>query len=280
MSETLTEFVASTAGRLDRSSAVIRGVKILGRQSKNNRTYTREALSSAVRLYEGAKVNVNHAARNPNGPRDYRDRIGVMRNVSLRGDGLYGDFHYNPKHALAEQLAWDAEHSPGNVGFSHVVQARISRTGGKPVVEAILHVQSVDLVADPATTGGLFESTDQRQAMIDRVASSLCLSPYIVGGLRGLEHCHTEEEICDYLTSLKAHLIESGHLSADKPKLAPPDRGVVPMDGRQFAEAVSDGLAYRRGGRRSDRSKGSDARQFTEAIGGPVIPNGFVKSIT
>jgi hypothetical protein len=71
--------------------------------------------------------------------------------------GLRGDFHFNPKHALAEQLIWDAEHSPENVGFSHNVEARTSRRDGKVVVEEITRVQSVDLVADPATTRGLFE---------------------------------------------------------------------------------------------------------------------------
>ena len=42
-----------------------------------------------------------------------------------RGEGLFADFHFNPKHALAEQLLWDAEHAPENVGFSHNVEARV-----------------------------------------------------------------------------------------------------------------------------------------------------------
>jgi hypothetical protein len=104
-------------------------------------------------------VNVNHPKGNPAGPRDYQDRIGTIRGVALRpGEGLFGDFHFNPKHALAEQLIWDAEHAPENVGFSHNVEARIGRRGDQVVVEAIVRVQSVDLVADPATTRGLFES--------------------------------------------------------------------------------------------------------------------------
>jgi hypothetical protein len=65
--------------------------------------------------------------------------------------------HFNPKHPVAEQLAWDAENNPRNVGFSHNVLARLSRDGDASVVEAITHVQSVDLVADPAATQGLFE---------------------------------------------------------------------------------------------------------------------------
>ena len=118
-----------------------------------------EALAQAAPLYEDAKVNVNHPKGNPGGPRDYQDRIGTIRDVArAAGEGLFADFHFNPKHALAEQLMWDAEHAPENVGFSHNVEARTARRGERVVVEAITRVQSVDLVADPATTRGLFES--------------------------------------------------------------------------------------------------------------------------
>ena len=161
MNETLQEFVDSrgVAMRVDRKNGVIRGVKILGVHSRNGRTYLPEALIEAARLYEEAKVNVNHPKQSPLGARDYQDRIGVLRNVVPRAaEGLFADFHFNPKHALAEQLIWDAEHTPQNVGFSHNVEARTARRGDQVVVEAITKVQSVDLVADPATTRGLFES--------------------------------------------------------------------------------------------------------------------------
>jgi hypothetical protein len=161
MSDMLQEFCDSrgAAMRVDAQAGVIRGVKLLGLESRNGRTYLPETLAQAARLYEDAKVNVNHPKGNPAGPRDYQDRIGTIRGVAMRaGEGLFGDFHFNPKHALAEQLIWDAGHAPENVGFSHNVEARTSRRGDRVVVEAILRVQSVDLVADPATTRGLFES--------------------------------------------------------------------------------------------------------------------------
>ena len=163
MTETLQEFVDSRGVpmRVDREAGVVRGVKILGLQSRNGRTYLPEALARAAGLYEGARVNVNHPKGSLAGPRDYQDRIGVIRSVAVRGgEGLFADFHFNPKHALAEQLIWDAEHAPENVGFSHNVQARTARRGERVVVETITKVQSVDLVADPATTRGLFESAE------------------------------------------------------------------------------------------------------------------------
>ncbi len=163
MNERLQEYVDSRGLPIqaDRERGIIRGVKILGVRSQNGRTYLAEAIGQAVSLYEGVKVNVNHPKGAPSRPRDYQDRIGVIRNVTARADeGLFGDFHFNPKHALAEQLLWDTEHAPQNVGFSHNVQARTARRGDTVVVEAITKVQSVDLVADPATTRGLFESTE------------------------------------------------------------------------------------------------------------------------
>lgn len=143
--------------RVDRPRAVLRGVKVLGTVSKNGREYSAAALAGAVPLYEGAKVNVNHAPGDPNAPRDYRDRIGCLRGARAANDGLYADLHFNPKHALAEQLLWDAEHAPENVGLSHHVRAKTALVDGRTVVEQIVKVHSVDLVADPATTHGLFE---------------------------------------------------------------------------------------------------------------------------
>ncbi len=161
MTEILQEFCdcRGVSMRPDGSSGVLRGVKILGLESRNGRSYLPEALSQAAALYEDAKVNVNHPRGSLTAPRDYRDRIGAIRNVTAKPEGLFADFHFNPKHPLAEQLLWDAEHAPENVGFSHNVEARTARRGDRVVVEAITRVQSVDLVADPATTRGLFEAT-------------------------------------------------------------------------------------------------------------------------
>lgn len=165
MSEVLQEFVNSASQRLrvDREAGIIRGVKLLGLASRNGRRYRESALEGAVSLYEGAKVNINHPKGHPLSPRDYQDRLGVVRGVEFRaGEGLFGDLHFNPKHALSEQLVWDAEHAPQNVGLSHNVLARTTRSGDDTVVEAITKVQSIDLVADPATTSGLYESQEPR----------------------------------------------------------------------------------------------------------------------
>lgn len=149
-----------------KADGVISGVKILGLTSRNGRDYPPETLRKAAALYEDARVNVNHPDGNPGKPRDYQDRMGVLRHVEVRPDGLYADYFYNPKHSLAEQLAWDAEHSPSSVGFSHNVHARTSQKGSRVLVEEITKVQSVDLVADPATTRGLFEQEETNEGHV------------------------------------------------------------------------------------------------------------------
>jgi len=181
MNETIREYCQSGPERLrvDARAAVIRGVKILGLKSRNGRVYTEQALQQAAGLYEGAKVNVNHPRHDATAPREYQERLGVVRNVAFRrARGLYADLHYNPKHPIAEQLAWDAQHEPANVGLSHNVVAVTHRRGENTVVESITKVASVDLVADPATTAGLFEQTESGETsqIDDDVWPRICLS--------------------------------------------------------------------------------------------------------
>ena len=107
MNDNFQEYVDSRGLSIqsDRERGVIRGVKILGVRSRNGRTYLAGAVARAASLYEGAKVNVNNPKGAPAEPRDYQDRIGVIRNVTARPDeGLFGDFHFNPKHALPESV--------------------------------------------------------------------------------------------------------------------------------------------------------------------------------
>jgi hypothetical protein len=193
---------------------MIRGVKLLGLDSRNGRRYLASALAQAASMYEGAKVNVNHPKGHPAAARDYQDRLGSIRNVSVReGEGLFGDFQFNPKHALAEQLVWDASHAPENVGFSHNVEARTSRQGGQTVVEAILKVQSVDLVADPATTRGLFEAAGSR-VPADRAPDRESLASVTIEQLRAARPDLVESILAEQHNRLAALESELDRLQA------------------------------------------------------------------
>ena len=155
----LLEWTAAQPTRVDREAGVLRGVKVLGRVSRNGRRYTDAALKQALRLYEGARVNINHPDRQrPSVDRAVVDRFGVLRKVQIREDGIYADLHYLRRHPLAEMIAEAAERLPDALGLSHNAEGRTSRRSDAEIVEEITRVISVDLVSDPASTGGLFES--------------------------------------------------------------------------------------------------------------------------
>lgn len=158
----------TAAAKVDPENGIVRNVKLIGFESKNGRIYPPQVLKSAVHLYEGAKVNIDHpAGGDPAKPRSYQDRFGVIRNVRfVEGSGLHGDFHYNPKHPAAEQFTWDAEHNPELVGFSHNALLRVGQVkNGRTMIEEIVSIRSMDLVADPATTISLFESENGSMEM-------------------------------------------------------------------------------------------------------------------
>lgn len=140
----------------------IPGCKILGFKSRNNRTYTKEAIQAAVHKYEGVKVNLDHNTGTD--PRKFSERFGRMVNVRFQpGQGLFGDLQYNPKHPLAEAFNWWIKNDPTAIGLSHNATAEVKNTAeGGEIVTEIRDVDSVDLVADPATTRGLFESYNER----------------------------------------------------------------------------------------------------------------------
>jgi hypothetical protein len=158
-------FIEQSIGpvRVDRLNGVLRGIKICGLRSKNGRRYTEAALRKAVRLYEGAKVNIDHLKPGESCPAD--KRLGHLEEVywsDTPTKGLYGNLRFPPDHPKAAWLCSVAEHTPNDLGMSHRASAGdVSFDGkGEPIVESISEVESVDLVADPATVGGLFEEVD------------------------------------------------------------------------------------------------------------------------
>ena len=150
----------------DSGAIVVEGVKYLGAQSANvNSDGTRNAYPLSTRqasqdLYEGARVYLNHPARiSPGRERGYEEQIGRLRGpFSHRADGSYANLVLNPKHPLAESVAWDAANSPDSLGLSHNAQGQGRAEGQVCMIEQVSLVRSVDLVTQAATTRGLFES--------------------------------------------------------------------------------------------------------------------------
>jgi hypothetical protein len=193
------------ADRIDREKGVIRGVKLLG--ESGNHDYPKATREAARALLEGGKVFVDHPEPGrPGRGRSVRDRMGGVRDVREKGDGLYGDWHFPPTHPLAEAVFWAAENDPRGVGFSINAHAgRTTRKGGRVVVEEIAALNSIDLVDSPATTSGLFEG---RNRVVSTPVRQLIewLTPTRPGYARGLREA-----------------AEAGILSPDAAMDAPPD---------------------------------------------------------
>lgn len=140
--------------RVDREAGVIKGVKLLGWTSQNGRTYDPAGVDPA--MYEGRAVNFNH--HKGAGDRSVYDRFGRIANAVKRQDGLYGDLEYLRSHPYAESVAEAAERMPNVYGLSHTARGVEKRSLSGNTVEKVESVQSVDLVGDPATVAGLYES--------------------------------------------------------------------------------------------------------------------------
>jgi len=168
--ETIRESTFGEPGRalqVDEEQHIIRGVKCLGRSSKNGRTYTDQALADAGRFYEGIGVNLDHPG-DDDGPRGCRrmvDGFGVLRETRIETDGVFADLHYLESHPLSAVIVERAKRFPENLGLSHDAVGVVSESEDGIVVEALRDVHSVDIVQRPATTAGLFESEDRSETM-------------------------------------------------------------------------------------------------------------------
>jgi len=175
--EQLFEVVQSKSLNVDHENNVIRNVKILGKESANGRTYTGTAIREAAELYEGIGVFIDHPPRSaPNTERRVNDRVGWLEGISLKNDGLYGDLHVLKSNPSAALICEAAERNPRLIGLSHNAEGRTRRERGKTLVEKVTRVRSVDLVTDPATTRGLFESEEidmPKKKTVRQIAESL-----------------------------------------------------------------------------------------------------------
>lgn len=239
----------ASGGRVDRANAVIRGVKILGRESPNGggRVYSDQAMRDAARLYEGIGVNLDHPDRaTPGANRSVKDRIGTLSNCRVSKNGVFGDLTLIKGHPYTPAILEIAESNPVGFGLSHNAQGPTSQRYGQNVVESITRVRSVDIVNDPATNRSLFES-DYRDARIGKMTGqdmpvhdrnqngipdedepAMQISQATIKGLRAeLEECRKIQ------ASIDARLTQM-----EKGKA--PSREAVAQDGNRMLEAQYD----------------------------------------
>ena len=155
--ERITERVTApfAGSRVDRAAGVIRDVLICGTQSKNGYQYGPRSFGDGSQ-YEKRPVYLNHPGRD--GGRRIEDKIGWFENVSTTSGRPRGDFHLLKSHPAANQILEGAERNAGLFGFSHIAMcSRSGRPEDEGRIESVDEVESIDLVAEPATTQGLFE---------------------------------------------------------------------------------------------------------------------------
>lgn len=182
--------------RVDAEAGVIRGVKIVGVQSRNiGRTigcsadqfgdaankpysYDPEGLKAAVPLYEGKSVFSNHRPYTVDrstgqrvieqAERDNGQLVGWVQNCRFVDGppevaGIYGDFHVFKSNPLAPTLFESAERKPDAFALSHEAfskQPTVQR--GAIVLPGIAVVDAIALVSGaPGTTSSLFESFNE-----------------------------------------------------------------------------------------------------------------------
>lgn len=159
---------ALSEARADQDRGVLLGAVLLNKDSVNGdggkgREYTDPAMRQLAQLAEGLPAYANHAADKSLAfkPRDVRELIGVHRNVRFDAANhrVLSDLHIVEHHrpwvfGLAKEV-------PKAVGLSPVARGLVRIQNGKEIVEEILAVRSGDLVTDPATTKGLFESREE-----------------------------------------------------------------------------------------------------------------------
>lgn len=155
----LFEHVLSPGAKVNLEEGTISDVKLLGRVSKNGREYSDQALRDAARLYEGAVINIDHPdAKDGNKPRGFMEGVAVAQKTRVADDGVYGTLHTIKAHPAAAPLLEWAQRFPGQFGLSHNADGHEVSKGGKRIVESLERVISVDVVRNPATVAGLFES--------------------------------------------------------------------------------------------------------------------------
>lgn len=174
------------ASRVDRDAGVIYGVRLGGLESKNKRRYEEAAYKKAVdlKLYEGKPCNINHVKEGEQVAAE--DRFGIWKNARWSDTpepGPVADLHYIKSHPMAPRVCEAAERPDlsGAFGMSHIANASSTRPDKDwLVIEGFESINSVDLVADPATVKGLYEQTEKKpmKQTIKAIIESACNFPF------------------------------------------------------------------------------------------------------
>jgi hypothetical protein len=195
-------------GNIDRATHVIRDTTLIGPLSvngKGGRRYSEAALKKIASMAEGLPGYINHVAPGDAfKPRDVRELAVRHRNVRFDAatQTVRSDMHVLPAHAdlvfgLAEQFG-------DHIGNSLVSRGAVRMEGDTEVVEDVLQLRSADLVSDPASTKGLFESD---QSLGEKVAARGAEASVTIADLiEAMQHHPTGKDTTMDLAAILTHL--------------------------------------------------------------------------
>jgi len=144
--------------QFDSESLIIRNVSLLGAVSANGYTFKESAMKDAARLLEGAIQYTNHTFDEL--PRDVNSSFSECKNVRYDAskDKVYGDMYLVDTPFVREELFPRIERFSHKFGNSIVAFGESVKEENGEFVVSLSAVESCDLVSDPATNKGLFES--------------------------------------------------------------------------------------------------------------------------
>lgn len=241
--------------RIDTTNHVIRGVKLIGIESRNPARvlglsesdfgnavdrpyrYSLEGLRQAASLYENAKVYLDHTAFkidddgrrvvNAGDTQRSNQLLGWVQNVTAHEDGLYGDLHYLDSHPFAARLVELADRNPKIISLSHeAVFGDPQLIDGRVVLNEITAVERIALISErPGTTNGLFESFAQGKRPMKRTLRTILESA--PAGTKGREALAKLIDICDRkIKTTRGIVAEMDDKSFDDMATAMPDTEV------------------------------------------------------
>ena len=147
-----------------RDTLLISNVTLLGRVSRNGRRYSDQAMREAAELMNGVPFMFDHPEKSDlrdGGARSVLDIAGKIRGARVVDDQVRGDIELLNVRESADFVCALAEQMPEMAGLSQRALGTVKHTTeGDDVVESISRVFAVELVADPATTHGIFESIE------------------------------------------------------------------------------------------------------------------------
>jgi len=167
--------------RFDWDKGIVYDVVLLGKTSKNGFKYSDAAIDDAFKLVESAGSYIDHSNDPNDNTRKLRENFGRFSGPykNSAGELCAKEYHFNTKHAGAEDFKWACLNIPHRIGFSIIADGRgRPLPDGMKLVEKIIKTDSFDVVDQPATTNGIWNLKESVQVAKSSAVNSnqiLCI---------------------------------------------------------------------------------------------------------